>query len=115
MLGIPSSVRIFLSVQAIDMRKSFNGLSVIVTEHLQSDIFNGALYVFTNKSQNRIKVLHWDGNGLWVFAKRLEKGRFSWPKNLADQDKIDLSPQALQLLLGGIDLKDGCKKTWYER
>jgi transposase len=71
MLGIPSSVRIFLSVQAIDMRKSFNGLSVIVTEHLQSDIFNGALYVFTNKSRNRIKVLHWDGNGLWVFAKRL--------------------------------------------
>ena len=115
MLGFPSSVRVYLAVDPVDMRKQFNGLFSLVTEKLKEDVFSGSLFVFTNKKHNRIKILYWDGNGLWVFAKRLEKGRLSWPKGLHQKDKINLAPEALQMLLAGIDLKDGCKKAWYER
>lgn len=96
------------------MRKSFNGLWAEASEVLEEDPFSGSLFVFTNKRRDRIKILYWDGSGVWVFAKRLETGRFSWPRG-SDALKLSLTPQALGMLLEGIDLKDGCKKVWFER
>ena len=114
MLTFSSSQRIYLAVEPVDMRKQFNGLWAMAAEQLQEDPFGGALFVFTNKERDRVKILCWDGTGVWVAAKRLEKGRFSWPA-MNGSAKVSLEPAALTMLLAGIDLKDGCKKAWYER
>jgi transposase len=114
MLSFSPTQRIFLAVEPVDMRKQFNGLWALAAEKLQEDPFQGSLFVFTNKDRDRLKILFWDGSGVWVMAKRLEKGRFTWPVFGAGT-KINLEPTALTMLLSGIDLKDGCKKPWYER
>ena len=114
MLAVPASMRVFLAVEAVDMRKQFNGLWAEAQGKLREDPFSGALFVFTNKRRNLVKLLYWDGSGVCILAKRLEKGRFSWPVG-SDRGKLALAPEAMTMLLGGIDLKDGCKKAWYER
>jgi transposase len=114
MLTLSANTRIFLATQPVDMRKQFNGLWSVAQQQLGEDPFSGALFVFANKDRNRLKILYWDGNGVWVFAQRLEKGRFSWPRGTTG-NKVVLLPEALTLLLSGIDLKNGCKKAWYER
>jgi transposase len=114
MLTFASTQRIYLAVEPVDMRKQFNGLWALSAEKLREDPRSGALFVFTNKDRDRLKILFWDGSGVWVLAKRLEKGRFSWPQPNGSV-KIHLEPTALTMLLSGIDLKDGCQKAWYER
>jgi transposase len=114
MLTFPSALRIYLAVEPVDMRKQFNGLWSAAQDKLNENPRSGALFVFVNKDRDRIKMLYFDGTGPWVFAKRLEKGRFSWPAG-SDRSKLSLAPEALTMLLAGIDLKDGCKKAWYER
>jgi transposase len=114
MFSFPHQTKVYLAVDPVDMRKSFNGLWTIASELLKENPFSGALFVFANKRRDRIKILYWDGSGVWVFAKRLEKGCFSWPTG-SDAQKLSLTPQALGMLLEGIDLKQGCKKAWYER
>ncbi len=79
MLTFAASQRIYLAVEPVDMRKQFNGLWALAAEKLREDPFSGSLFVFTNKDRDRVKMLLWDGSGVWVLAKRLEKGRFSWP------------------------------------
>jgi len=113
MLSLSPTQRIFLALEPVDMRKHFDGLWALASEKLQEDPFGGAWFVFTNKDRNRLKILCWDGSGVWVLAKRLEKGRFSWPQGSGA--KLDLESAALTMLLSGIDLKDGCKKAWYQR
>lgn len=114
MLTFSANQRIYLAVEPVDMRKQFNGLWALAAEKLREDPFSGSLFVFTNKDRDRLKILFWDGSGVWVLAKRLEKGRFTWPAT-SGSAKINLEPAALTMLLAGIDLKDGCKKAWYER
>jgi transposase len=114
MLAFPAGFRIFLAIEPVDMRKQFNGLWALAAERLREDPRSGALFVFTNKDRDRVKILCWDGTGVWVAAKRLEKGRFTWPE-LTGAAKVDLEPAALTMLLAGIELKDGRKKAWYER
>lgn len=116
MLSFAGAVKVYLSVQPQDMRKNFNGLSALVSDHLQADPYQGALYVFINRRHTRLKILFWDGTGLWVACKRLEQGRFSWPKPSVDgQKRLALTPEALTLLTDGIELKGARMKPWYER
>ena len=77
MLSFPGSLKIFVALEPCDMRKSFNGLYAIAEQQLREDPKRGAVFVFCNKKRDRLKLLYWDGTGLWVLAKRLEKGTFS--------------------------------------
>lgn len=115
MLNFPAAVRIYVAVEPVDMRKHFNGLWTHAQQTLGEDPKAGAVFVFANKSRDRLKILYWDGTGPWVLAKRLEQGRFSWPQSAGGQAKLSLLPEALAMLAGGIDLKAGCAKAWYER
>lgn len=113
MLSLSPATRIFLVAGVTDLRKSFNGLVAIVTQELGSDPLSGHLFVFANRQRTRIKVLYWDRTGLWVCAKRLEKGTFAWPNSGAPA--IEMSTAELTLILNGIDLKDTRKRRWYSR
>lgn len=116
MLSVPAQTRIFLAVEPVDMRKQHNGLWAEAEQRLREDPFSGALFLFSNRARNRLKILYWDGSGVWVYAKRLEKGRFSWPVSASgDAEKAALTAEAFQLLLCGVDLKKCSKKAWYER
>ena len=115
MLNFPGGLKVFVAVEPRDMRCSFNGLHDAVANLLKEDPKGGAVFAFTNKRRTLLKVLHWDGSGLWVLAKRLERGTFSWPKAADARDgKLRLSATALGLLLDGIDMRHGCKRPWYE-
>ena len=115
MLAFPAAIKIYVAVQPVDMRKQFNGLWTAAQEILQEDPKSGAVFAFINQSRTRLKLLYWDGTGVWVLAKRLEQGRFSWPAPSENKAKLSLAPEALALLVGGIELKRGSLKPWYER
>ncbi|MDD2764067.1 MAG: IS66 family insertion sequence element accessory protein TnpB [Opitutaceae bacterium] len=115
MLAFPAAIKIYVAVEPVDMRKSFNGLWAAAQERLGEDPKNGAVFAFINKGRTRLKLLYWDGTGVWVLAKRLEEGRFSWPAPSTAGAKLALAPEALALLVGGIELKQGSLKAWYER
>lgn len=116
MLSFPGSLRIYLAVEPCDMRKSFNGLYALAEEKLKEDPRRGALFVFCNKRRNRIKLLYFDGSGLWVLAKRLEEGTFSWPPAGSGRSgKLKLAPEALAMLTDGVDLRGARMRPWYER
>ena len=116
MIGFPAGVRIYLAVEPHDMRKSFNGLSVIAGELVSRGLEDGALFAFTNKRRNRLKILYYDRTGVCVLAKRLETGTFSWPAaGSPDSASLSLAPEALALLLDGIDLRGAQMRPWYER
>lgn len=117
MLGFMGSLRVFLSTEPVDLRKSYNGLYDLTVNHLNEDPCSGALFVFTNKRRSLIKILYWDGTGIWILMKRLEKGTFSWPKGGegGSEVKLSLAPEALYLLLNGIDMKEGKMRPWYQR
>ncbi len=97
--------RVYLACGHTDMRKSINGLSVIVQEVFGLDLFERALFVFCNRSRNRLKILEWDGDGFWLHFKRLEKGRFRWPEAVDEAKTMTLSSEELAHLLGGPGLE----------
>lgn len=119
MIGIGYATRIYLAVDATDMRKSFEGLSGLVREKLREDPLSGHLFLFCNRLRTRLKVLYWDGNGLWVCAKRLERGRFSWPvaKSREGEERaaVTISQEDLAMLIGGIEMTRTARKEWWRR
>jgi transposase len=116
MLSFSGGMRVYVALEACDLRKSFNGLEGLVRERLGEDPRTGTLFVFTNRRHTRLKILYWDGSGLWVLVKRLEKGTFSWPRpGQMEGVKMRLAPEALALLTDGIDLRGARLRPWYER
>ena len=99
-----------MAVHPVDMRKSFNGLWVAASEQLHEAPKSGAVFAIINRERTRLKLLYWDGTGVWVLAKRLEEGRFSWPAASDARTKLSLAPEALALLVGGVELRRGSLK-----
>ena len=97
------------------MRKGFEGLYGLARDRLAADPLSGHVFVFSNARRNRLKLLFWDGSGLWVCSKRLEKGCFGWPEAGAGQTRVTLSHEELALLLGGIDLAGTRKRRWFRK
>jgi transposase len=101
MIGLPSGSRVWLAAGVTDMRKGFDGLAAIVKATLAEDPYSGHLFVFRGRKGDRLKVLWYDGDGLCLLAKRLERGRFVWPR--ATSGVVSLSPAQLSMLIEGID------------
>ena len=104
MIGINAKTVVYAFCSPVDMRKGFEGLSALVREELGRDPLDGALYLFANRRRNRAKVLHFDGSGLGVYAKRLEKIRFAALWKVTDRDRVRLTKSELELFLQGSHL-----------
>ena len=113
MFGLGPATRIYLAAGATDMRKGFEGLYGLARDRLLCEPLSGHVFLFSNAQRNRLKLLFWDGSGLWVCAKRLEKGRFRWPEAAGGQARVALSHEELALLLGGIDLAGSRRRRWH--
>ena len=113
MFGFGPATRIYLAVGVTDMRKGFEGLYGLVRDRLQCSPLTGHVFLFCNAARNRLKLLVWDGSGLWVCAKKLSRGRFRWPELRAGEVKVVLSHEELAMLLGGMDLRQARPGAWY--
>ena len=102
MLSLVANVRVYLCTQPVDMRKSFDGLSVLVMDVLEDNPLSGSLYVFCNRRGDKLKVLYYDGQGLCLWYKRLERGRFRLPAT--EGDALQLTAKELALLLDGLEV-----------
>lgn len=100
-LSVSAGTRIYLALEPTDMRKGFDGLAAQVSNVLRHDPFSGHLFLFRGKRGDRLKALYWDGSGLCLFAKRLERGRFVWPR--VERGAVTLTPAQLAMLIEGMD------------
>ena len=105
MLTLPPSVRIYLAVEPIDLRRGHDGLSAVVRGQWRMDLFAGHLFVFLGRRRDRCKILFWDRGGLVLYYKRLEKGRFQMPRVTTDGLAVEMDATALAMLLDGIDVR----------
>ena len=106
---VSPGVRVFLGLGVTDMRKGFPGLSMMVQDVLKQSPFSGHIFLFRGRRGDMLKVLYWDGNGLCLYAKRLEQCRFTWPQ--AKDGTVQLTAAQLSMLLEGIDWRMP-KRTW---
>lgn len=111
MLNVSGTTRVLVATTPVDLRGSFNRLYSLVVEHLKGDPLSGNLFLFTNRRHNRIKILWWDGSGLWVCAKRLERGRFTWPA--CERGQVHLRGEEFSALIHGLEIRP--KPGWYRR
>ena len=114
MIHLPASVRVYLATAPRDMRRSFDGLHALVSAVLRLDAFAGHLFVFANKRRDRVKILYWDRDGLVVWAKRLERGRFQIPGGGdAASPTIEVDAVTLAMMIGGVDLDTAKRRKRY--
>jgi transposase len=103
MLNAVHAERVYLACGSTDLRKSIDGLAALVSHGFALDPFGDCLFVFCNRERNKLKILYWDHNGFWLYYRRLERGRFRWPKSAEDEPRA-ISRRQLQWLLDGLDL-----------
>ena len=115
MLMFPPSVRIFVAMEPIDMRKSHHALAAIVREHLGIDVLAGHLVFFVNKRRNLAKLLFFDRSGLAILYKRLEAGSFQLPEVQEGAERAEIDPASLAMILEGIDLRSVVRRRRYRR
>lgn len=113
MLMMPPAVRIFVCLEATDMRKGFDGLAAVTRERLEADPLSGHLFVFFNRRRDRVKILFWDRTGLCIWYKRIEKGRFRLTSLDACRDRrhAEMEAAELALILEGIDLSQAKRRA----
>ena len=104
MLSFPASIRLYLARNSVDFRKAHDGLVAIVRDRFDDDPFDGSVFVFLNRARDRVKLLHWDGDGLWLHYKRLEHGRFALRVD-EDGERARITRPQLAMLPDGIDLE----------
>jgi transposase len=109
MIGLGPATRILLAVEPVDGRLSFNGLVALVQNRLAADPLSGQVYVFTNRRRNRLKLLFWDGSGLFLCTKRLERARFGWPPGPGPG--MPLRMEELLALIHGLETCS--RRGWY--
>lgn len=109
MLSLPSAVKIYLCKEPTDMRRSFDGLAMMVQSIINHDPLSGHVFVFRNKRGNMLKLLYWDRDGYAIWYKRLEKGTFSWPDHISDNAAMEY--RELTMMLEGITVSARRKKT----
>lgn len=109
MLTLTAATRILVAVEPVDGRLGYNGLYALASQKLGSDPRQGHVFVFTNRRRNRLKILFWDGSGLWCCGKRLERGTFGWPKG--DGVSVTLRSEEYVALAQGAELTP--RKGWY--
>lgn len=97
--------QVYLAKGPTDLRKSIDGLSVIVQEGFHLNPFSSCLFVFCNRQQDKLKILHWEYNGFWLYYKRLEKGAFQWPKADDSTPSLKITRRQLNWLLDGLSLE----------
>jgi len=113
MLSFTGNLKVYVAVEPCDMRKGFEGLSALTAHALNQEVRSGALFVFSNRRRNRLKILYWDGTGLWVLNKRLERGSYSWPRG--EEKSVQLRPEAFAMLTDGVELHGAKMRPWYDR
>ena len=114
MMIVPAGVKVHLAMGHGDMRKGINGLSAVVQETLKQDPFSGHLFAFRGKDASKLKILFWDGNGLCLFTKILDRGEFVWPRFDEQGSTVLLSAAQLAMLIEGIDWRHP-ERTWRPR
>lgn len=116
MIHLPASVRVYLCLTPCDMRKSFDSLQTLVSEHLELDAFAGHLFVFSSRRKDRVKILYWDRDGFAIWSKRLEEGTYAVPFGDANGERRrEITVQELGALLSGIDLSTAKRRKRYRR
>jgi transposase len=113
MLHLSKQQGYWLYKEDTDMRKGFDSLYGIVKDKMQKDIFLGDIFIFINKRRNQIKLLHWEGDGLSMYYKRLEKGTYELPREMDKEDSVKMSSDQLQFILSGIVLNSIKKRKRY--
>ena len=110
MLTWPPTVRIFVSTQPTDMRRSFDGLAMMTRENMGQDPLSGHLFVFFNRRGDRVKIMFWDRSGFCIWYKRLEQGVFRLPQSIVNTPNPEVEVTDLSLILEGIDLSSARRR-----
>lgn len=113
MLNFSHDTRVFLFMEAVDMRKSFRGLCLLAESVLKQDPASGHWFAFINRRRDRLKLLGWDGQGFWIWYKRLETGVFEKPTSRANPTQMEIDVTQLSLIINGIDLRSVKRKRRY--